>query len=703
MQSRHQVAHSASGFTLLEVVLAIAVFAFGMLALVELQTGLARSSSDANTRTVAASIAEEIVEAARGFTSIEADADDPRVQYDEILTYDSPEPVTRGDITYTYTANMIVQEYYWDADTETFVTTKPEGIVRSDYKTMDIVVMWRPLDAAEAETWEDHNSIKFGTLGGGVRIIETVPSSPPVLGALVASSRDVLGGPQVTYQPGDNPDIIKITLDADGGKFKEATTPAPDVIRDDKVETWFDVVTYSQLADSEAIFLRREEFVAITCTCELDTAPAPANYGLKPTLWNGVDYSEGERVAKPIGVPAGPASSQSAFCGVCCRDHHDGAGGGAEDVYSLEFVGSDTDHPHYDRDRFGNIIATPVTDGDEYVEACRLIRKDGFMRVTQNANQGALIGFPEGYLDSDDGVLAYSAYVTEAAGDYYTGGGVSFPQPNPPDPDSTHVFPARTTADATGLPTAFLATWSQLRSRAVYTDYLTAAAQDVIDECFPLEDRTEDCRAPNTSTEFEIYPFFDLQMTWLARWNIDPLTGLVSVTNEPIESGNAHSRGLLELTSESLGQSRIKINSHKDNMGLTATGPIDTLYASRETDEFMYVNANDDDTPPPIGSVVSGRLSSGVRRVPAADLLLEPSGAICGHTDIDWACVVTGDGTLKIGNYYLNTPRTYACSELTFNSESVGPPKEDHFTVFDLPPSGTYDIWITDDFSICGR
>ena len=96
----------------------------------------------------------------------------------------------------SFTVNTIVQDYYWDADTETFVTTAPEGIVRSDYKTMDIVVMWRPLDA-DVETFERHDSICFAALnaegnactddsgdplfGGGIRLVESLPSSPPVL------------------------------------------------------------------------------------------------------------------------------------------------------------------------------------------------------------------------------------------------------------------------------------------------------------------------------------------------------------------------------------------------------------------------------------------------------------------------------------------------------------------------------------------
>jgi prepilin-type N-terminal cleavage/methylation domain-containing protein len=694
-----------AGFTLLEVVLAIAVFAFGLLALVELQTGLVGSASDANLRTVAINIAEELVEERRGFIGIDADPDNDYFEYEEILTFDDVETysVVRDEGEgVVLTANLIVQDYYWDADTETFVTTAPVGIVNSDYKTMDIIVMWRPLEGDE--TFDDHDTIQLAGLGGGVRIVESLPSAPPVLGAMVAAARDVDGGPQVVYNPGENPEIIRITLDGDGGKFKESTMPLPDVIRDDKVETWFDVVTFSQSGDDDAVFLRREEFAMITCGCELETAPADY-VGLKPTLWNGVDYTEGEVAVKPIGIPAGPASQQSMFCGVCCRDHHDGAGSTAEDVYSLEFVGDGSDHPHYNVDGRGDLDPTPVVDGDEYIEACRLIRKSGFMRVTHDANQGAMIAFPEGYLEADEGVENYSAYVTESAGEYFADGLDTFPQPNPPDVDSPHSFPGRATDDATALPTPILTTTQQLRARGVYVDYLTTAAQDVIDACFPLVDRSDDCPAPNTSTEFEIYPFFDLQLTLLARWNDASLAGLVSVTNEAIETGNVHSRGFLALESVDSGQSRIEITSYNDNQGLTAATPIAPGFLLRETTDSIYVDANGDDSPaPPIGSLVSGNLSSTLRRVPAADIELVSSDALCNTTDTEWACVVFEiPAFLNVTNYYLNMPRTYACSELTFYDEQTGPPASDHYTVFELPLSGIYDIWITDDFADCER
>ena len=686
------------GFALLEVVLAIAVFAFGMLALVELQTNLARSGSDANTRTVAANIAEEWVELARGFTQVEA-IDNDRWEYDDIITmtYDSIGPVGRAGLDYT--VDLIVNDYYWDSDSESFTETQPLGIVNSDLKTMDIVVAWRPLEGGES--FSDHDSINFED-GGAIRIIEVVSSQPSLLGALVSASKDPDEGPLVAYDPGENPDIVRLTLDGTEGKFKEATSPTPDVIRSDKVETWFDVVTYSQTGGEDtAIFLRREEFVAISCECDLETSPADADQGLPPTLWNGVEYAEGDQVFKPIGsAPTGV--QQSGYCSVCCRDHHDGAGDGSELVYNVandENGGSD--HGHYTIDRRGEIDPIAVGDGDRYIEACRMIRKDGFMRVTHDVNQGALIGFPEGYLEFDEGAQEYSDYVIGAIDDYY------YANPNwgnnsPLTQPAVGAFPARQASgiDATDLPTATFATSQQMRSRAIYTDYLTSAAISVIDECFDNQgDPTgsEDCKAPNASTPLELYPFFDLQMTWLARWNNVTADGtrLISVSNQAIQSGNLHSRGVAELIGDSHRLQDVEIRSHTGNPGLTATGPIDPTYIADSAMEHLFVDANGGAAEPVFGTLVSGPLSSTQRRKPAADLVLASDDAICGQTDTSWACVTVSGGSMSVSNYYLNNPTMSVCSDLFFTGESAD---NGGTSVFVLPASGVdLGIWATHD------
>ena len=47
-----------------------------------------------------------------------------------------------------------------------------------------------------------------------------------------------------------------------------------------------------------------------------------------------------------------------------------------------------------------------------YMEACRMVRKDGFWRVAQDLRQEGLNLFPEDYLDNTTEVGAYSDYIT---------------------------------------------------------------------------------------------------------------------------------------------------------------------------------------------------------------------------------------------------------------------------------------------------
>ena len=281
----------------------------------------------------------------------------------------------------------------------------------------------------------------------------TSPSGGKVaLGAAGDSSY----APPVDYNPGENPDIISIQLGAN--KFKESTTPLPDVIRSDElVETRFDVVTYSQSGDN-ATFLRREEFRALSCECVLNIPAASGEGGRRPTVWDGNEYIEGEWVAKPFGTEAN--NLQSPFCEICCRDHHDG-GVGTEDLSDDQgssrfdpFRRSDDyhtsgalagDHKHYNRDNNGNLVLAD-SDGATYIEACRLVRKDGFWRVAQDLRQEGLNAFPADYLDEVSEVSEYSDYVTDAVEAYESSlGGSSDLEANQPTyEDSPPLLPTRT-------------------------------------------------------------------------------------------------------------------------------------------------------------------------------------------------------------------------------------------------------------------
>jgi len=638
MKQINKAQTKSSGVTLLEVVLAMAVFAFGFLALMEMQGSIARSSADANTRTVAANIAEEIVETAKGFTQVPA-ADNGRMDYNEIVTYDSAQTVGRGGIDYT--VDLEVTDYFYipTVGTGTFkeageITEGDKALlpggaipVFSDMKVLALEITWNPVN-------------QQGAVDSGIlQIKEIIPSTPSLIGALIAAEDDDAGSPTVDYTPGENPDIVAIKL-GNNGKFKESTSPQPDVIRDTN-ETWFDIVTYSQgLEDGKkAIFLRREEFVAVTCDCELLQSVSDSGDGLQPTLWNGYSYNEGEIVAKDYGQRVN-GSPESLYCDICCRDHHEGASNLEEHIYNTGAGGGD--HPHFARDNQGVIDSTPVAYGEDYVEACRLIRKDGFMRVTKDALQQELFGFPEEYLTFDDNVLEYSEYIIAATEDYYEDGQQGFAPPEQMAPP--YIITASEPGIATHLPTVYFSNNQQLRARALYTDYLTEEARLNVEHCFdnagePTPD-DEGCHVPNVSSPLEIYPFFDLQMTWLARWERDQV--FVDVSNESLSKVNP-SRGLADLIDMTeQGQTKVTITSHSGNLGLTATGPIDPdSYMPSLNKQLLYIDSNLDNTPALTeGLVVSGLLTSTVRGLDASTMQISGEQALCGQTDVEYSCLV---------------------------------------------------------------
>jgi type II secretory pathway pseudopilin PulG len=716
MRAISRFRNAQQGVTLLEVVLAIAVFAFGMLALVQLQSGVGRSSVDATTRTSAANIAEELIERFKGFNRVIAFADE-RIDYAEIVSYATPETVNRGGIDYI--VDVQVTDYYHvpdpaNPDATPFLTEKPEGVVMSDFKLVEVGITWNLSQRTIDEVYQ-------GELPE-LRVREIIASTPSLQGAKIAAEQaDALGGPDVPFTPGENPDIVALQLDSSGDKFKESTSPQPDVIRGEFTQTWFDVVTYSK-AGGDAIFLRREEFVAVTCECDLLTDVDQT--ALRPTLWNGYDYTEGEAVGKLFGARQA-GSPKSLYCDVCCRDHHDGGSAVTDHVYNpLVAVGLD-DHPHYDRDDAGNIEAVPAiplspeagdSELNDYVEACRLVRKDGFMRATHDAVQKGLYGFPEEYLVFSSNVREYSNYVVDAVELYYETGEVDFDQPE----DVGYIIPASTGATATNLPTPLLSLQQQLRSRGVYADYLTAEAKSNLENCFAVDGTptpdNPDCNVPYATSPLELYPFFDLQLTWLNRWNEVPIGVPIEVDNEPVANYDPktgqpqHSRGRAELMDPlGIGQTRGQIRSHKGNLGLTATGPIDPTYVIQTDDQDLYINANGDPTPTEqVGYLITGSLGSGAKGVKAADLLLSPDDALCGQTDVDFTCLVSPEGgTLTVSGYYKKGTALWVCSSALSTSATTPNPELNPDltpvggtidTTFNLPGAELVDadIWVQD-------
>ena len=702
------------GFSLLELVIGLFIFAVGMLALASLQGQLTRSQADATVRSVATNIAEEEIELLRGFGRIDTDPNNLIPAYADIQNRTSS--VSRGGIDYVTVIQ--VTDYYYDVTTDRFSTTNPEQLLVSDFKDVTINVSWGSTPGFRIS---DSQSISTTDIGSGSIRLTDVISSVTTQGAGGSSTQQENHPllPDVDYTPGENPDIVSLQLGAT--RFKESTTPLPQVYRtDERVETRFDVITYSQ-TNSGTLFLRREEFIGVSCECQLEAPPGtPQEGGRRPTTWAGDEYQKGEFAIKPHGTSTN--NQQSIFCNECCRDHHDGgsvSGDAAASLYNPfrdggEYWDSDTflgDHKHYGRNNQGELVLAQAA-LDNYVEACRMVRVDGFMRVGQDFRQEGRNVFPENFLDEDNEVNDYSSWVTTSANTFENAltGDYELAPPtlaSPPLAPAEGGFPSSTT-----LPTSLGASTQQLRSRGVYIDYLSDDLRSAIDclRALPVTGVASDCDSATiqfdktmSTNVLEIIPFFDVQLTWLNRWSESPINQPVDTTNEPVLTDNAHSRGMASLTSGS-GASTVSAAGHRGNLGLTDTDPVDLDFASQIRAGSLTVTALTADPPPAPGNVIiTGVLSSGVPGLQATDIQVEGDQANCNRLPKGYACELSSSATgvnLKIFNYKKQTLILAACSTTLTQLSSGVDANGRGFAYFNLSPSPalddtlSHDIWI---------
>jgi Tfp pilus assembly protein PilV len=723
------------GFKLIEVVIGIFIFAVGIMGLVFLQGSLVRGQSDAQTRSVAVNLGDQLIERTRGFGRLETDPAGLVPAYQDIRESASGFTGNQsvGGIEYTTSVNLL--DFRWDgdsfecfqgeldnaSDSRCITGTVPAGLF-SDYKLMEVKVAW-----VSPEFRVEEGLATSDRLGSGEIVVSGIISSVPttVNSRVSTPGEQSLDEPPTPYSPGDNPDIIALSLGQ--SKFKESTTPLPDVIRTGKVETEFDVVTYSGVGDEE--FIRREQFRTVSCECRMQAANE-SNVGRRPVVWAGDEYVRGHEVPKVTGTSA--TQHQSPQCARCCRDHHDGGASTEDHVtdsganrYS-PFKASDEyqtsgqlagDHNHYQWDG-----VTLARAGDVYLEACRLVRVDGFWRVAQDFRREDQYLFPEDFLDAQNEINLYSNYATGAALAYEQAATVNYeaappclggPSPCVAEPAMQADYPAAIATDGEGHPTEF-PSWStlpfgafatetqQLRSRGLYIDYLSKDLRSVI-SCLNVGGNAESCQTGDvvldktgSANVLELIPFFDVQLTLLDRWNEYPTNTPVDTTNDAIADNNAHSRGLASRNGE--GSSLVKAKSHRGNLGFTDTPPIDPVYASYVSYAPLDMEAQGDGGggPPPVASyVVGGPLSE---TLPGnVDITVTGMNSVqCGQTAATYTCVVaesTEAPAVLVSGYGKMGRTRWACSELPVMSQvSEGVSAQTIFSLDDVAAGTGWSI-----------
>jgi len=184
MNNRYLQGHS--GFSLLEIMVAIVVFAIGMLALSQFQGSLTRASADAAHKTAATHLAEQIIEQRRGFglMASSASADDPP-SYEDIKG--SSYNLERGGMTFAVTETVV--DLYYNRSINGFSTTdETGGKIYSDIKVLTVNVSWNPGGEGALPPFriDADNSIGVSEMGSGqVTLSSAIQSTVAKAGAIV--------------------------------------------------------------------------------------------------------------------------------------------------------------------------------------------------------------------------------------------------------------------------------------------------------------------------------------------------------------------------------------------------------------------------------------------------------------------------------------------------------------------------------------
>lgn len=511
------------GFSLLEVLVAVVILSFGLLALAALQGSLFKASADSKAQSVGLALASEKIEYFRGYKDLAT------YQAVDTVASDPLNPITVGGVSYT--RSWTVARYAYPAAGGNFVSVANTGALANTYaannefKRIVVTVAWTDAQGqTQRVQLEDAiagldpgDSRKIGKLVGG-----TTPRGPEVR----------------IYDPSTQQEgVIPIAIGGDStctsGACAAATNPKPLVNGSNVIETRFDVTTYSgaNATLGTATAQSRVETSLVGCTCDYGTAPTSTTArGKRPSYWNGYRYTipEDTSYVPPAGVASG-ATGQSELCTICCRDHHDPASLAAnEPRFDPRNVGTGGHSAgHFLMDAAGAIGAQRTS--GQYTEACRVIRVGGLYRVAPDMyddymntlDTNSLVATPDAgksaYVPTALAASNYQNFVKSylAARDVTPSSGLNNRPGGIAALETANSINTQTPVDIH----AGEVKWLHLRG--LYVDYLEDAALQAI------SDAKTNCQgtagAPPTSAQLQVcvlkvLPFTTINLTELGNW-----------------------------------------------------------------------------------------------------------------------------------------------------------------------------------------
>lgn len=603
---------ASSGFSLLEVLIAVVVLATGLLALAALQASLARNAADAKARSRVVTLLSNELDALRSTPG----------GYDALAAL-----VAGGAVTTTTTAGADCTVANPDSVTAAGCDAAVGGLsvkrtIREFSASGGSFVEANPGAPTDAQFLLVNFEASWTDATGETRKVDQAT----VLSALALQSNS----PLVSYDPdGFDPAKPKVRQDTPfeegmipiaigDGRETAATNPKPIVVGTNNtvVETKFNVFTY-RAEGAGTLIQQRVETTVIGCKCNTATA---ANLGpvysqnFRPTYWNGTRYATPELLdaaARP--APAGPAAvdpsvaPQSELCTDCCRDHHDAA------TDEIKFDPFRTDsHDHYLRSGANLTLAKT----GEYNESCRLIRVDGLWRVATDFKVDHVGYVATGPAESSQVPNSghadfYEKFVVDALRDRFADGDATWM-----DFSKRYDEPARllndSPLDKSPLSNsdnrieieADPADLRYLHTRGLLIDNIEESAQKTIDNALENCAKTGDQKVECVLSHI---PFTTINITELARYNesdatvIDVIDGGVNFNDPLIIQGMVTGRTTAQTGKEARSNVKFKTSNtalatieaiDPEDRAIWLPEPTDALPTPVNSDEQAYIAVN---------------------------------------------------------------------------------------------------------------
>ncbi len=560
----------SGGFSLLEVLVAIVVLTVGLLALAALQGSLTRSSADAKVRGRVAAMLSARMDALRSGsygqllpegaqaakTTVDGE-DCEAAAPDDAWRVCARDEAGIGSLS----TQQTITTWYGSPD---FATPAPAPSLQdskvAQFKRVTLDAWWN-----DASGLRHNMQLVSDVSSMALTSSVVIPPEPLSIGS---------GGPIVrSTTPGSFP----IALNDQSNS--STTNPTPELIGSKNnqivVGTRYTVLNYSPPGFGDGVQIqKRFEQEIVKCSCKYgaggNNLPAIYRTALWPAVWTGEEYA----VTQPAGNTAAPGQSkasgvksgvtQSDLCQECCRDHHD-TGNNTQVRFDPER--NDNSVSKYDLNNSNVLVAVNNTNNGTYVDACRLVRVDGFWRTASDlyARQFGLLETQaigsvaaKSGLPTSDAVTRYTSFVKSFLSGY-NGSSSTAPSNAQVAFNNDLLFNAPTV----NISTASNTDYRYLHGRGLYVDYLEQDARDKLGEVLQDTAADGDCPTgtPNEECVMPFLPFTTVNLTEIAKWTASNAAVLTVnsgnlLASNPLQPSGSRTIGKTSGTANNTGEMR---------------------------------------------------------------------------------------------------------------------------------------------------